>query len=77
MTCADLLAALNEYVDGTIEPATCAEFESHLVGCDPCKVVVDNVRGTIKLFRDGAPYDLPEGFRVRLHSVLRDRWNRV
>ena len=74
MKCAELLATLNEYVDGTVDPAICEEIEKHMAGCNPCQVVVDNIRQTITLFKEGKPYDLPITFRQRLHSALRQRW---
>lgn len=74
MTCDELLLALNEYVDGHVEPAVCREFEAHLAGCNPCQVVVDNIRQTITLYKGGEPYELPTEFRSRLHVALRDRW---
>src|SRR5487761_1946441 len=40
MRCEELLAMLNEYVDGTIGPAFCEDFEKHLVGCNPCRIIV-------------------------------------
>ena len=75
MKCAELLATLNEYVEGTVAPAICEEFEKHMAGCNPCQVVVDNIRQTITLYKEGKPYELPVEFRQRLHSVLRQRWN--
>ncbi len=74
MKCEDLLKAMNEYVDGQLDPAICEEFEQHLAGCDPCQVVVDNIRKTITLYRAGQPYALPEEIRTRLRQTLRDRW---
>lgn len=74
MKCAELLAMLNEYVDGTVDPAICEEFEKHLAGCNPCQVVVDNIRQTITLYRNGKPYELPVEFHNRLHAALRQRW---
>jgi hypothetical protein len=74
MKCAELLAALNEYVDDTVDPAICKEFEHHLAGCNPCQVVLDNIRQTITLYKEGQPVELPAVFRQRLHSVLRQRW---
>jgi len=74
MKCAELLAALNEYVDGTVDPAICEEFEKHVAGCNPCQVVVDNIRQTITLYKEGKPVQLPARFRDRLHSALRQRW---
>ena len=74
MKCEELLKLLNEYVDGTVDPAICEEFEKHMAGCNPCQVVVDNIRQTITLYKAGKPCDLPVEFRARLHSVLRQRW---
>ena len=75
MKCAELLAMLNEYVEGTVDPSVCEEFERHMTGCNPCQIVVDNIRQTITLYKEGQPYELPVQFRQRLHSVLRERWN--
>ncbi|MGA9779478.1 MAG: anti-sigma factor family protein [Limisphaerales bacterium] len=74
MKCEELLAKLNEYVDGTIDPAICKDFEQHMAGCNPCQVVVDNIRKTITLYKEGKPYELPVRFRERLHETLRQRW---
>jgi len=74
MKCEELLALLNEYVDGTADPAICKEFDKHLAGCNPCQIVVDNIRKTITLYKDGRPYQLPVQFRDRLHDVLRRRF---
>lgn len=74
MKCEELLAMLNEYVDGTVDPAVCTEFEKHMAGCNPCQVVVDNIRKTITLYKEGQAIELPIPFRQRLHAVLRQRW---
>ena len=77
MKCAELLAALNEYVDGTVDPAICEEFEKHMAGCNPCQVVVDNIRHTITLYKEGKPRTLPVKFRRQLHAALKQRWNKT
>jgi len=77
MKCEQLLAVLNEYVDGTVDPDLCEEFEKHMAGCHPCQVVVDNIRKTITLYQAGQPYELPRAFRERLHAALRDRWKQT
>ncbi len=75
MKCEELLKAMNEYVDGQVNPAICAEFEQHLAGCNPCQIVVNNIRKTIRLYKDGQPYELPASLHQKLRSVLRKRWN--
>ena len=74
MKCEELLMMLNEYVDGSVDPAICEAFKEHLNGCNPCQVVVDNIRKTITLYKAGQPYELPVAFREHLHAVLRQRW---
>jgi len=74
MKCEELLKLLNEYVDGTVDPAICEDFEQHMAGCNPCQVVVDNIRQTITLYKNGVPYELPGAFRTKLHASLRARW---
>ena len=75
MKCDELLAMLNDYVDGGVDPGVCDQFEQHLAGCNPCQVVVDNIRKTITLYKDGQPYELPLSFRDKLHSALRAKWS--
>ena len=75
MKCSDLLAVLNEYVEGTVDPSICEEFEKHMAGCNPCQIVVDNIRETITLYKEGQSYELPVEFRQRLHATLRQRWS--
>ena len=77
MKCEDLLKQLNEYVDGTVDPAICDEFEKHMAGCNSCQVVVDNIRKTITLYRAGEVYELLVPFRNRLHEELRKRWRKT
>lgn len=77
MKCEELLQILNEYVDGTVDPGLCKEFEQHLAGCNPCQVVVDNIRKTITLYKNGEPFELPVEFRQRLHTALRERWKQI
>ena len=77
MNCDELLAMLNAYVDGAIDPGVCETFEKHLAGCNPCQVVVDNIRQTITLYKDGQPYPLPATFHRHLHDALRQRFTQL
>jgi hypothetical protein len=74
MKCDDLLKALNEYVDGTLDSSVCEMFQSHLKDCKTCRIVVDNVRKTIQLYRGDTPCELPAEIQSRLHACLKDRW---
>lgn len=76
MTCDELLRLLNEFVDGelNLSLAECQEFAEHLAQCNPCQVVVDNIRKTIQLYNAGEPFPLPSQLEQRLLAALRRRW---
>ncbi len=77
MKCEELLRMLNDYVDGDLDPGLCAEFEKHFEGCDPCRIVVDTVRQTIRLYRGEEVCEIPLDFRKRLHAALYEKWKQV
>jgi len=74
MRCEELLATLNQYVDGDVDPGICEPFQEHLRGCNPCQIVVDNIRQTIRLYKAEEQYQLPPSLHERLSRVLRERW---
>lgn len=74
LTCEELLKALNDYVDDATVLAVCKEFAAHLAGCNPCQVVVDNIRNTIRLYKAGEPYPMPPAFSARMRDALRAKW---
>lgn len=77
MKCEDLLAALNEYVDGELDPGICDAFQQHLAECNPCQIVVDNIRKTIRLYKAGEllhEVEVPAVFQQKLSQKLHDRW---
>ncbi len=74
MTCEELLLALNEVIDDQSALAIYHDFADHLVGCNPCQLVVDNIRKTIHLYKAGEPYPMPAGFQERFKDALRAKW---
>jgi RNA polymerase sigma-70 factor (ECF subfamily) len=74
MKCEELLAALNQYVDGEMDPGICEPFQEHLKGCNPCQIIVDNIRQTIQLYRNEQRFELPPTLHQRLGRLLREQW---
>ena len=74
MNCEEILAALNDYVDGVRETAVCEALEEHLADCNPCRLVVDNIRKTITVYKAGQQIELPADVQESLHSILKERW---
>ncbi len=76
MKCQEMLAALGDYVDGELTPEFCAEFEKHMAGCDPCVIVIDNLRNTIRAYSAGVPYEVPPELHQQLCGMLKEAWRR-
>jgi predicted anti-sigma-YlaC factor YlaD len=74
MKCEELLGALNDYLDGETQSALCQALQEHLADCNPCRIVIDNIRQTITLYRAGDVVSLPAGLHERLRSIMRERW---
>ncbi len=74
MKCEELLAGLNDVVDGEQATALCQELREHLVQCNPCQIVIDNIRQTITLYNAGQAVALPVELHQRLCNTLRSRW---
>ena len=74
MKCKEILAALSDYVDGDLTPDLCRALQKHLADCNPCQIVIDNVRQTITLYKSGRPLELPAELCERLRRALRERW---
>ena len=74
MQCHEVLSGLNEYLDGETESALCQALRQHLAGCKTCRVVIDNLRQTITLYRAGQEVPFPRGLHERLLAIMRQRW---
>lgn len=74
--CEEYISGLADYIDGAIDPELCEEIERHVGQCDNCRIMVDTLRQTVQLCRDGKPEPLPKALEDRLTSLLRAHWNK-
>ena len=74
MKCEELLKMLNRIRGWHGGSGRCEEFEKHMAGLQPVPVVVDNIRQTITLYKNGEPYAMPISFRETPASSLREKW---
>jgi len=59
--CGDVFALLSEYLDGELEPASCAELEEHLAGCPECVEFVQSLKRSMQLCHElGQSIPAPE-----------------
>ena len=74
--CRDYIKDLNTYIDGEIDPELCAEIEKHLGQCQNCSIMVDTMRKTVILCREGKTEPLPSSLEAKLSRMLKDRWEK-
>jgi predicted anti-sigma-YlaC factor YlaD len=73
--CSDFIGGLNDYIDGALEPELCEEIEQHLGECENCRIMVDTLKQTVKLCREGREEKLPTELEGKLNSLLKQRWD--
>lgn len=61
MTCRDLYGFLDAFLEGSLEAATRADFERHLLRCRACRRYLDSYRTTIALARGSERAEDPIG----------------
>lgn len=69
--CREMLALISDYVDGSIDEASCEQLEKHLEDCENCQTMLDTMRKTIFLYQDtNKDAAVPDPVRERLFHCL-------
>jgi predicted anti-sigma-YlaC factor YlaD len=74
--CPEYLNELNDYLDGTLDWTTCAEIEKHLGTCENCRIMIDSLKQTVTLCRNGKREPLPAALEGKLNNLLKARWEK-
>ncbi|HBC47345.1 MAG TPA: hypothetical protein DCZ43_09890 [candidate division Zixibacteria bacterium] len=72
--CADYIKDLNDYLDGTLDLGLCHEIEEHVGHCQNCRIMINTMKQTVILCRNGIEEKLPDTLESKLKNVLRARW---
>jgi len=74
--CDDLISNLSDYIDGELDAETCDALEKHLAGCNNCRLMVDSMKMTVRLCRDGVCEELPPTLKDKLEKKMAERWKK-
>jgi len=74
--CSKYIQNIADYIDGEIDESLCADIEKHLKECNNCRLMVDSLKQTVVLCRDGKKEKLPPELENRLNNVLKSRWQK-
>ena len=74
LRCSEVLAALSDYIDGTLPPALSQQMAAHVTGCDVCERFGGRFSDAIERLRaTHEPEPLPADVDARLHARLASR----
>jgi len=74
--CSDYIGNLNDYLDGELDPELCEEIQRHVGECNNCRIMVDTLKQTVTLCREGKRENLPSSLDTKLGSLLREKWQK-
>jgi anti-sigma factor RsiW len=72
--CKKHIQNIADYIDGEIDQALCRQLEEHLRGCNNCRIMVDTMRQTVVLCREGKREELPPEIESKLLQALKQKW---
>ena len=74
--CSEYISDLNAFLDGDLPDELCVEIEKHIGECNNCKLMIDTMKMTVKLCREGKPEDLPSSLNDKLNNLLKKKWDK-
>ncbi len=74
--CSKYIQNIADFIDGEIDETLCADIEKHLKECNNCRLMVDTLKQTVVLCRDGKKEKLPPELEAKLNNVLKARWQK-
>jgi predicted anti-sigma-YlaC factor YlaD len=74
--CHEYIQGLNDYLDGDVSPDLCKEIEKHIGECENCRIMVDTLKQTVTLCREGKEEKLPKELELKLNNILKKRWDK-
>jgi len=72
--CDQYIQNISDYIDGELAESVCEDIEDHLKGCKNCRIMVDTMKQTVVLCREGKQEQLPKHIEDKLNSALKKRW---
>lgn len=73
-TCEDIVAALHDYYEGTLDPKTAAIIERHFRNCPDCEGFSATYEALIHLTGELVCEDIPEEVQRRVRAALEERY---
>ena len=73
VTCENAIDVLSDYIDGHMDGATQAAFQTHFADCPPCLDFLATFKTTIAVSKKVCDEQIPDEVRTRLRSFLKEK----
>jgi putative zinc finger protein len=70
LECKNVWEHISGYLDKQLDAELLEAVEKHLESCEVCSAILDSTRNILVLTADDRVYELPVGYRVRLHERI-------
>ena len=74
--CHDYIDNLNDFLDGELDAALCEDITKHIGECKNCRIMVDSMKMTVTLCREGKEEQLPKALEAKLNNLLKQKWDK-
>ena len=71
LSCEDLINELGNYLDDDLTAELRRDLEEHLGDCEPCKVVADSARMTVKIVTGCRSFELPPKLSAKIMAKIK------
>jgi hypothetical protein len=68
--CKNVWGCISDFLDDSLSAEVRALVQTHLEHCEICSAILDSTRNILVLTADRRVFELPVGFRKRLHGRL-------
>ena len=70
LECKHVWNYISEFLDDSLPPKTRELVQNHLENCEICSAILDSTRNILIITADDRVFELPAGYRERLHARL-------
>lgn len=70
LTCDQLDAMLPEFMDGVLPQQVLDKALGHIATCDSCRIVVSELEGVGRLYREHGRLQLPDDAKQRILGII-------
>ncbi len=73
--CKKMLSELSDYVDNELAEELCEQLETHLKDCPNCRIMLDSLTKTVRVYCEDKEEHLPEALSKKLRAACEKKWD--